>query len=197
MSSSLATPLEVLREVGNETALPNPFRTFGPALRQKTLAQVTLPAQKTVTDEEARERPPYLEIPVSARLAVAEKVYQVLEAKEEFWAQFYRVFGYHLDNENKTAEAAEARKKALKIVEGWLKDSTRESQRKETLYICAAMRHFLQDDAAATMTLEEAAKLKYSNSKFKAEQNDNYDRYLSTVINEYLDLIKKGKVPKN
>lgn len=163
---------------------------------QKVLAQVTLPAQKNVTDKEAFEHPPYLDIPVSARLSVAEKVYQTLDSTELFWGQFYRVYGYHLDHEGKTAEAAEARKKALKIAEAWLTDKTKEGLRKENLYICAAMRHFLQDDPGANKNLEEAAKLKYSNPELKAEQNENYNQYLDTLIKEYIDLIKKGEVPK-
>ncbi|PWT93918.1 MAG: hypothetical protein C5B55_03635 [Blastocatellia bacterium] len=164
---------------------------------QKLLAEVTLPAQKVVSDKEALDHPPYLEIPVSARLTVAEKVYRSLGLTSDvFWSQFYRVLGYHHDIEGNSAEAAEARKKALSIVEGWLTDKTKQGQRKEFLYICAAMHHFLNDDPAATKTLEEAAKLKYSNAELKPEQNENYDQYLSTVIKEYIDLIKKGEVPK-
>ena len=163
---------------------------------QKVLEQASLPAQKTVTEKEAFERPPYLELSLAARLAVAEKIYQALDNKEEFWSHFYRVFGYHLDHEGKSAEAAEARKKALKIVEAWLTNPAKQGHRKEILYICGAMRHFLQDDPAANKTFEEAAKLKYSNSELKAEQNENYNTYLDTAIKEFVDLIKKGEVPK-
>ena len=77
-------------------------------------------------------------------------------------------------------------------MQGWLTDPAKQAQRKERLYICGAMRHFLQDDAATNKTFEEAARLKYFNSDLKAEQNDNYNAYLNTAIKEFVDLIKKG-----
>jgi hypothetical protein len=164
---------------------------------RKALESVTLPPQKTLSAKESLEHPPYLELPLADRLVVAEKVYQALGITNvEFWAQFYRVLGYHLEKEKKLPQAAEARRKALKIVESWLTDQSKADQRKESLYICGAMRHFLDEDAEALKLFTEAEKLKYSKAELKSEQNENYDNYLSTLIKEYIEMLKKGEGPK-
>jgi hypothetical protein len=164
---------------------------------RKVLESVTLPAQKTLSEKESLEHPPYLDLPLSNRMLVAEKVYQTLGVKEDgFWAQFYRVLGSHLENDKKLPGAAEARRKALKIVEPWLTDKAKEGQRKESLYICGAMRHFLDEDTEAMKLFVAAEKLKYSDASLNAEQNEGYDKYLSTLIKEYIEMLKKGEGPK-
>ncbi|HEX6731298.1 MAG TPA: hypothetical protein VF074_14840 [Pyrinomonadaceae bacterium] len=164
---------------------------------RKVLESVTLPAQKTLSEKESFEHPPYLDLPLSDRMLVAEKVYQTLGVKGDgFWAQFYRVLGSHLEGDKKLPGAAEARRKALKIVEPWLTDKAKEGQRKESLYICGAMRHFLDEDAEAMKLFVEAEKLKYSDASLNAEQNQGYDEYLSTLIKEYIEMLKKGEGPK-
>jgi hypothetical protein len=164
---------------------------------RKVLDSVTLPPQKTLSEKESLDHPPYLALSVSDRLLVAEKVYQTLGITNDgFWAQFYRVMGLHLERDKKLPQAAEARRKALKTVEAWLTDKAKEGNRKETLYICGAMRHFLDEDAEALKLFGEAEKLKYSDAELKAEQNDGYDKYLSGLIKEYIDMLKKGEGPK-
>jgi hypothetical protein len=163
-----------------------------PDLR-KLLETVNLPSQKTLSDKESLEHPPYLELSVSDRLVVAEQVYRTLgQTSEEFWAHFYRVMAYHFDSDKKVKEAHDARQKELKIVEGWLTDKSKDGQRKEFLFICGSMHHLMGEDPAATKAFEEAATLKYSNPSIKAEQNSNYDSYLSTIIKESLEMVKKG-----
>jgi len=164
---------------------------------RKALESVTLPAQKTLSEKETLEHPPYLALPLSDRMVVAEKVYQTLGVtNDEFWAQFYRVMGSHLERDKKLPQAAEARRKALKIVEAWLTEKSKEGERKESLYICGAMRHFLDEDAQALKLFEEAEKLKYSNAALKPEQNDGYEKYLSQLLKEYVEMLKKGEGPK-
>ena len=138
----------------------------------------------------------HLEISIWERLVVAEQVYQTLGRPEEFWARFYRVMGYHYDGAKKETEAAAVRQKALKIVEGWLKDQSKSGQYKEFLYITGAMHHFLKDDAAATKSFEQALVLKYSNPANEAANNEGYDEYLTTLIKEYLEMLKKGAGPR-
>ena len=166
-----------------------------PALREM-LKTVKLPPQKQVSEKESMENPPYLGLSVWERLLVAEQVYQTLGKPEEFWARFYRVLGYHFDQAKKETEAADARKKALKIVEGWLKDQSKAGRYKEFLYISGAMHHFLKDDAAATKAFEEALKLKYSDPANKQENNEGYDKYLTDLITSYLEMLKKGAGPR-
>jgi len=116
---------------------------------------------------------------------------------DDFWSHFNRVLGYHLDLEGKSTEAADARQRALKNTEKLLQDKSRQGERKELLYICGAMQHFLKNDQAAAKAFEEAAALKYSNSKLEADRNKGYDEYLSQLINDYLDMLKKGTGPRD
>lgn len=167
------------------------------AALRKVLESTKLPPQKNRPEKESFERPPYLELPMSDRLVVAERVYRALDVKEDhFWAQFYRVMAFHQDEEKKTAQAAESRRMALKIVEAWLSDKTKDASRKESLYICGAMRHFLEQDAEALKLFEEADKLKYSNPANKPEENEGYDKYLSNLIKDYIEQLKKGEGPR-
>lgn len=162
------------------------------------LKTVTLPAQKEVPEKEVMDNPPYLSLSVSDRLVVAEKVYRALgKDSDKFWAHFYRVMAYHFDNAKKETEAAEARNKVLKIVQGWVADQSKAGERKEFLYISGAMHHFLKDDVAAKKDFEEASLLTYSSADVKPENNQNYDKYLGTLIKEYLDMLKEGKGPRN
>jgi hypothetical protein len=43
---------------------------------------------------------------------------------------------------------------------------------------------------------ESLSNSKYANGSLKAEQNKNYNEYLSHLIDEYIDLIRKGKGPR-
>jgi hypothetical protein len=163
-----------------------------PELR-KTLEATTLPKQPERLAKDSMERPPYLEIPVSARLAVAEKVYRALDqADDEFWNHFYRVVGYHAAV---SADGDEPRKKSIAITEKMLAEKSNEGRRKELLYILGAMRHFTRDDTGAMQAFEEASKIKFLNKNLKAEQNNNYDGYLSKLIKEYIEMIRKGEGP--
>lgn len=163
---------------------------------RKMLATVSLPLQKEMSEKDSREHPPYLALPVSARMLVAEKVQRTLgETGDEFWNHFYRVLGYHFAEEQKSGEADEARQKALAITEKMLADKKNDGQRKELLYLAGAMKHFLREDEAAKKLLTAASTLTFSNKQLDDEQNKNYDEYLSTLIKEYLDMLDKGEGP--
>lgn len=167
------------------------------ALKQ-ALAGVSLPPQKEFTPKNSHDLP-YLKIPAFERLVAAEKVYSALERSdgaEEFWNFFYRLQGYYFGEANKTTEADEARRKALAITERLLKDEANKGRRKELLYISGAMRHFLRDDVGALKDFEEAKKLRYSLKELDEEKNGDYDSYLKTVIDEYIEMLKKGKGPR-
>jgi hypothetical protein len=168
-----------------------------PALRE-VLKTVNLPPQKERSTEDSKVRPPYLEIPTSARLVVAEKVYRTLgRTDDEFWSHFYRVMGYHFDAEEKKAEADEARRKSLSLTERKLADKASDDVRKEQLYISGAMKHFLRDDASALRDFEAAKKLTYADRNNKPENNKGYDGYLSKLIDEYIEMLHKGAGPRN
>jgi hypothetical protein len=167
-----------------------------PALRE-ALKNVSLPPQKERSTEASMDNPPYLELPTSARLVVAEKVYRTLgHTEDEFWSHFYRVMGYHFDADGKKAEADEARRKSLASTERMLADKASEGVRKERLYISGALKHYLRDDAGAQRDFEEAKKLAYVDKNVKPENNKGYDEYLSKLIDEYIEMLRKGAGPR-
>ena len=165
---------------------------------QEALKTVTLPPQKERPQNNLGESPPYLDLPVSLRMIAAEKVYRIVKGdSDDFWSHFNRVLGYQLESEGKATEAAEARQQALKSTEKLLQDKSRQGERKELLYICGAMHHFLKNDQAAAKAFEEAAGLTYSNSKLADDRNKGYDEYLSQLIKDYIDMLKKGTGPRD
>jgi hypothetical protein len=164
----------------------------------EALKSISLMVQKEPAPSSLGVAPPYLALSVSSRMLASEKIYQILKGdSDEFWSHFNRVLGYQLASEGKPAEAAEARQKALKITEKLLQDKSRQGERKELLYICGAMHHFLKDDQAAAKAFDEAAGLRYSNPKLEADRNKGYDEYLSQLIKEYIDMLKKGSGPRD
>lgn len=182
------------------TAFMEDFKTIPqdkiPALRE-ALKDVKLPPQKERSTEASMADPPYLELPTSARLVVAEKVYRTLgKTDDEFWSHFYRVMGYHFDGNDKKAEADEARRKSLSITERVLADKASDGIRKEQLYISGALKHYLRDDASALRDFEAAKKLTYADKNNKPENNKGYNEYLSRLIDEYIEMLHKGAGPR-
>lgn len=164
---------------------------------KEALKEITLPAQTERSEKESLESPPYLEIPISARIVAAEQIYRALgQTDPEFWSHHYRVVGYHFAREKHEKKAEEARRQALAFAEGLLNDKKHKDQRKELLYIAGAMRHFLKDDPGALKDLTEAKELTFVNSKLEADQSKGYDAYLSDVIKEYLEMLQQGKGPR-
>jgi hypothetical protein len=164
---------------------------------QEMLKGVTLPPQKEIPKEQRDWNQPYMTIPSSDRLLVAEKVYRTLGRSDDYWANFYRVLGYHLEADNKPTEAAEARRKALAIVEGWLAKGENSGRRKEFLYVSGAMHHFLKEDEQAMKLFKEAKTVTYNDPSEKKENNEGYNGYLSQLIDEYIQMLEKGEGPRN
>ena len=135
----------------------------------------------------------YTEVSSAEKLQIAEKIYQLLGKDEQFWAFFYRILGYHLDNDNKGAEAAQARQRALELEEKMLANPAKQGERKEILVVCGALKHFLGDDAAALKRFAEASSLTYSSSN--SDNAKGYDAYLTELIKDYRQRIKDGTVP--
>jgi hypothetical protein len=133
----------------------------------------------------------YLEIPMSVRLGLAERVYKTREKDDRFWSVFYRVAGYHLAQEKKLQEAQQARIKARDILAKLALDPKEESRKKEHLVALAAMQHFVGDDPAALDTLALAGKATYT----EGENAKDYNDYLDALIKEYTEKIKAKSVP--
>lgn len=75
----------------------------------------------------------YTKIPMSSRQVVAEKVYGVLVRGDDFWSLFYRVMGYHYQEENDQAGADKARQKVLEVNSRMASSDTNTGIRKELL----------------------------------------------------------------
>jgi hypothetical protein len=137
----------------------------------------------------------YTDVPMSDRLPVAEKLYKVLGRDQNFWSLFYRVEGYHFDQEKHPDQAAAARTHSLEIIKKLLADPGNEGRKKDLLLTSAAMHHFLSDDVQALRDLGAASKLTFLDEKAGAEKSKSYDAYLSALITEYTKAIQDGKVP--
>jgi len=127
---------------------------------------------------------PYFEIPMVARLEVAEKVYRILGRDDRFWCEFRRIQGYHLEAASRADEARAARRSALDIAEKLLREPS--SQRKETLVIAATMRKITGDARGARRDLEEAKTLRFDSQELGAESSEGLNGYLDSLIDELL-----------
>jgi uncharacterized protein (DUF2225 family) len=150
---------------------------------------------QSVTLEAKNEQ--YTSIPMSKRLAIAEKVYSVLDKDDHFWSWFYRVEGYHFAREKKPDMARAARAKALEYARKLLDDRANSGKRKELLLTTGAMHHFLGDDAAAQNDFQDALKAGFEDSKLTPEQNKNAGANLDALLKEYLEQLRKKTVPND
>jgi hypothetical protein len=142
----------------------------------------------------------YHRLPMTDRLAIAEKLYRVLRNKPEsedlnFWSDFYRTQAYHFARENHPDMARQARLNALAAVQGLIKDEKSAPQLKQNLVISAAMKHFVGDDVGAMADLESAEGLKFSDPDIPKENSEGFDEYLSKLISDYKTGIKAKNIP--
>ena len=138
----------------------------------------------------------YTDIPMSKRLAIAEKVYEIIGQDDELWCRFQRVKGYHLAGESKDAEAAVARKKALALAEKILQEKQKSPSEKELFLITGGMKYFLDNRDGAMKDLEHALSLKFQNAELGAEKSTNFDNYLSDVVKQFIASIKDEEKAK-
>jgi hypothetical protein len=125
---------------------------------------------------------PYDEIPMAARLPIAEKVYEVLGRDDRFWCEFRRIQGYHLEGASRADEARRARVEALELAEKLLREPS--PARKETLVIAAAMRRITGDNQGARQALDEAKTLTFESSELGAESSKGLNDYLDGLIED-------------
>jgi tetratricopeptide (TPR) repeat protein len=144
-----------------------------------------------------REYESYIEIPVTKRLEIAEKIYSVLERDDEFWCRFYRVMGYHYDEAGNKEKAAESRKKALELASKMLGEKEYGRERKELLLISGAMNHLLGNEKIALSDMNEAIELTYKNERMSEEEAGGLDRYLSELLKEYIKIVEHSSMMKS
>jgi rubredoxin len=129
----------------------------------------------------------YFEIPMSERLEVAEKVYQVKGYSNEDWCNFYRVCGYHYEKENKPTQAKDSRVKAINYANKILAD-TNTIKRKYYTLILGSMNYFTSQYTLATEQLQQAIQLTFTNPKWSAKDNQSQNEYYNEIAT---DLLKK------
>jgi hypothetical protein len=125
---------------------------------------------------------PYHEIPMTARLPIAEKVYELLGRDDRFWCEFRRIEGYHLEAASRADEARRARAEALRLAETLLGSPS--PTRKETLVIAAAMRRITGDAQGARKALDEAKTLTFESTELGAESSRGLNDYLDGLIED-------------
>ncbi len=145
----------------------------------------------------SRDFAQYTDLPTSERLAIAEKLYQILDKDQRFWCDFYRVQGYHFALEKKQAEAEAARRKALLVTEKMMTEPANAGHMKELLLIRGAMHHFVGEDDAARRDLEAAQKAIYFGKELTEDKKKNINQNLDSLIREYLERLATKTVPKD
>ena len=133
----------------------------------------------------------YLNIPVTTRLSIAEKVYQIIGRDEEFWCKFYRVAGYNFEIEKQFDKAFDFRLKSLYFAKEMIRDSLRKDQQKENYIIAAGMSYFTNQKDSTSKYFSIASSLKYANNKMKDENAAGLDEYLTDLIVQYKEFIKQ------
>lgn len=135
----------------------------------------------------------YMELPVSERMDIMEKVYAVWNKDEEWWENFQRLKGYHNGKDGNAAKALEARKKSLEMIQKELKNPNSKAPKKLLYYISAAMKHFTGDDKGALEDLQKALETKYHEEGVSAEELKNGEEGLNGRIKDYIEKIKSEK----
>lgn len=138
-----------------------------------------------------KEYEDYMDIPMTTRLEIAENVYKILGQDNEFWCQFYRVQGYHYAREKNKEKAKESRLKSLDYASLMLSDPAYIGQEKEVIFIIAAMKNFIGQKDSALIYLDKASSLTYKNKKLKKDNEKGLDEYLTDLINQYKEFIRK------
>jgi len=135
----------------------------------------------------------YLQIPMSDRLMVAEKMYTVIGQDDESWCHFYRIKGYHLQAEEKLDEAKAARLHALELVQKMMEYKINKGRLKELYLISGAMKYYTDDKEGALQDFKKAQKLTFKNDKVDEVQLKQYNDYLNGLLEDYVTKIEESK----
>lgn len=163
-----------------------------------SIPAANIPALRTMlADVKIAATDDYTEIPVSTRLEIAERVYTILGRDQDFWGHFYRVLGYHYHHESLQEKADAARRRALSIAESQLTDTASLQPRKISYYIIGAMQHFLRNDEQALASFDKTVSTPYVDRESTAEESGRAEEGITKLTNEYIDLIRTGKYPRD
>lgn len=156
------------------------------SIAEKDHEKVKIVLQNQTVDKKTNH---YSEMPMSVRCEIAESVYKVLSKDSLFWCDFYRMYAYHLDKENKKEDAFEKRKKALAYAEGMLQNHQNDSIAKSLHYICGTLNYFTNKKKAASLEFEKTLMAKYT----KGSNAEQVNEYLNELSKEYLEKLKNNE----
>ncbi|MCW8141355.1 MAG: hypothetical protein KIT58_20830 [Planctomycetota bacterium] len=136
---------------------------------REVLAEVTLPAAES-----------YRKVPILDRLAVAEKVYEVVGLDAATRCRFYRTVGYHAAKKGQPERARAARQQALDLARALADDPAQAAEAKEHRVVVACLLRLLGDPEGARAALEAAAGSKIEGDD--AERAQGRTEYLDELI---------------
>lgn len=140
-----------------------------------------------------KEEKRYCRIPMTTRLKIAEKVYQALGRDTEFWCTFYRIAGFHYQEEGHLRLAKKSRMKSIKLAKRLFNDPQYGGQEKELLVILSSMYNFTDQKDSSLFYLEKAKSYNYT---YKVRENDDpstTDGYLNELIPLYEAFIQDDR----
>ncbi|MCC7308459.1 MAG: hypothetical protein IT173_12910 [Acidobacteria bacterium] len=139
----------------------------------------------------------YMEVPMSERLEMAERVYRFLPDRGDvFWSHMYRVQGYHY-GKDQPEKAVAVRTKALELTKKMMTDRTTSTPMKELLYISGAMKHFLKDDKGAVEDFKKGLATKFAALELKADELKNAEEGMNERFDDYIKQIASSKPPRS
>lgn len=137
----------------------------------------------------------YLNINVTDRLLIAEKIYKYKDLDDEFWCRFYRICAYQFEREDYDREAEEYREKALELSQKMLIDrSYSEGREKEFLLISGSMFYFLNEPDSAYTYVREASMRTYTGNSRKVENVRAKENLLTRVSQQFAVQLRKEKL---
>jgi uncharacterized protein (DUF2225 family) len=134
----------------------------------------------------------YTDIPVSQRITIAEKVYDILGKTKDEQCWFYRVAAWHYDENDEEYAAFSARNKAITIALNILLESNGERD-KETHFILASMYYYTYNYDMASTYISQSLNTAYSDSRLSEIEIKNYSDYLIDLCKELSEKIKELK----
>ncbi|MCO5171404.1 MAG: hypothetical protein M9894_34305 [Planctomycetes bacterium] len=136
---------------------------------REVLADVTLPAADS-----------YRKVPILDRLAVAEKVYEVVGLDPVTRCRLYRTVGYHAAKQGQAERARAARQRALDLARALADDPAQAAEAKEHRVVVACLLRLLGDADGARAALDAAAGLKLAGDD--AARAQGRTEYLDELI---------------
>lgn len=121
---------------------------------------------------------------MSKKLLAAEKIYKLYNHDPDFWCRFYRLEGYHFQDEGKMNKAKKARLKALSIADSLVNLSENFNRRKELLLITGSMKFFTNQKESAIKDINLALSLTQIDLEKDSIRNALINKYLDGILNE-------------